>query len=73
MHCFDAFVDSLGCVVWFERVNTASNPADEPSRNTSSFHRLERSEPHALRVQEQGVIRKACASGQYLDAKRGVT
>ena len=35
VHCFDAFVDSLGCIVWFERVNTASNPADEPSRNTS--------------------------------------
>ena len=30
-HCFDSFVDSSGRIVWFERVNTALNPADEPS------------------------------------------
>ena len=62
VHCFDAFVDSLGCIVWFERINMASNPANEPSRNTSCSEQLERSEPHALRVQAQGVICEVCAS-----------
>ena len=48
-------IDSACCVSWFERVNTASNIADDPSRGAGSESLGKRFEADALGIAQSAL------------------